>query len=221
MIYFGCVGGSGGTVHVDGVCALNAATGALVWQYQLGITNIGDGQGRLIAHGGTVYAVYQTALCYQCGYTINITALNGATGEKMWDTALTGQLNQSYYPLGAPVLGPDGAVYEAISTNNNPNQPNLFALNADGTLKWQVSTVPSFDAPPTIVGKPAKGVLFFACSEGGSSGTTCAMSAATGALLWESSDGNLASYDSWAPVVTGGAVYNDCLNNDLCVYKLH
>ena len=35
------------------------------------------------------------------------------------------------------MLGPDGTVYEGISTNNNPNQPNQFSsLNADGSLKW-------------------------------------------------------------------------------------
>jgi outer membrane protein assembly factor BamB len=118
------------------------------------------------------------------------------------------------------VLGPDGTVYEGISTNNNPNQPNQFALNADGSLKWQVSTVPSFDAPSTIVGKAGKSVLFLACTEGGNSGTTCALDANNGSLLWESSDPHIASYDSFAPVVTGGAVYNDCNNNNLCRYGL-
>ena len=36
----------------------------------------------LIAQGGTVYAAYQTASCNGCGYTIDVTALNGATGAK-------------------------------------------------------------------------------------------------------------------------------------------
>jgi outer membrane protein assembly factor BamB len=220
LVYFGCTGGGGETITVDGICALNASTGVLVWQYQFGGAGIGDGQGRLIAAGGTVYAAYQTANCCQCGYTVDVTVVNGANGAKIWDTELTGQLNDSYFPLGPPVLGPDGTVYEGISTNNNPNQPNQFALNADGTIQWQVSTLPSFDAPSTIVGPSGKSVLFLACTEGGSSGTTCALDAKTGSLIWESSDGYLASYDSFAPVVTGGAVYNDCNDNDLCVSEV-
>jgi len=220
-VYFGCVGGGSGDPVTDtGVCAVNASTGALVWQYQLGCTCGGDGQGRLIAQGGTVYAAYQTANCYQCGYTIDVTALNESTGAKIYDTPLTGQLNDSYYPLGPPVLGPDGTVYEGLNANNNPNQPNQFALNANGTLQWQVSTVPSFGAPPTLVGKSGKGVLFFACSGAQNGGTTCALDASNGSVVWNSSDGGLASYDSFAPPVTGGAVYNDCNNNDLCVYKV-
>jgi outer membrane protein assembly factor BamB len=220
MVYFGCAGSSGETVDVTGICALDASTGALVWQYQLGVSFAGDGAGRLIAQSGTVYAAYMTANCYQCGYTIDVTAVNGSTGAEIWDTALTGQLNQSYYPLGAPVLGPDGTVYEGISTNNNSDQPNQFAVNADGSLKWQVSTVPSFDAPSTIVGKSGKSVLFLACSGGENGGTTCGLDASNGSVLWNSSDQGLASYDSFAPVVTGDAVYNDCNDNDLCRYEL-
>jgi outer membrane protein assembly factor BamB len=129
-------------------------------------------------------------------------------------------VNKSCYPRGRPCFDPDGTVYEGISTNNNSNQPNQFALNADGTLQWQVSTVPSFDAPPTLVGKSGKGVLFFACSGRENGGTTCALDASNSSVLWNASDQGLASYDSFAPPVTGGAVYNDCLDNDLCVYKL-
>jgi outer membrane protein assembly factor BamB len=217
MVYFGCTSGGGDVVTVTGVCAVNASSGALVWQYQLGLVGHGDGQGRLIAHGGTVYAVYQTAICNQCGYTINVTALNGATGAKLWDTALTGQLLGSYYPIGAPVLGQDGSVYEGISTSNNANQPNLFALSGSGTLRWSESTTQQLPDPPTIVGKSRLGVLFFGCSSGGSSGSTCAFSSYNGKLRWESTDG----YESgdFAPVVTGGAVYNTCNDNDICAYK--
>jgi outer membrane protein assembly factor BamB len=219
MVYFGCTGGGGKEVTVTGVCALNASTGVLVWQTQLGVTFAGDGQGRLIAHGGKVYAAYQTANCNQCGYTIDVTALNETTGVPLWDTALTGQLVGSYYPIGAPVAGPGGSVYEGISTSNNPNQPNLFALNAGGTLLWSDSTTQSLPDPPTIVGKSRRGVLFFGCSSGGTSGSTCAFSSLDGSFLWESTDG----YESgdFAPVVTGARVYNTCSFNDICAYKLH
>ncbi len=218
MVYFGCTGGSGQTIDVDGVCALNAATGALVWQHQLGVASNGDGEGRLSAQGGTVYVAYQTALCNQCGYTIDVTALNGSTGAVLWDTALTGQLTDSFYPVGAPAIGPDGSVYQGISTSNNPNQPNLFALSANGSLQWSQSTAPALYDPPTLVGPSQHGALFFECSEGGSSGTTCAFNAHTGALLWESSDGYEAG--GFAPVITGGAVYNDCNFNNICAYAL-
>jgi outer membrane protein assembly factor BamB len=218
MVYFGCTGSSSDTVDVDGVCALNASTGALVWQYQLGGTNIGDGEGRLIASGGTVYAAYRTAFCNQCDYTLHVTALNGTTGAELWDMALTGDLDDSYDLVGPPVLGPDGSVYQGITTSNNPNQANLFALNSDGTIRWSQSTISSLPDPPTLVGSSQRGALFFGGSEGGSSGTTCAFDARTGSLLWESSDGYEAG--DFAPVVTGGVVYNDCNFNDICAYKL-
>jgi outer membrane protein assembly factor BamB len=218
LVYFDCVGGGGDVITDTGVCALNASTGAFVWQYELGLTGHGDGQAGIIAKGGKVYAVYETAVCNQCGYTIDVTALNGATGAKLWDTPLTPQLVGSYFPIGAPALGPDGTVYQGISTSNNPNQPNLFALTPTGTVLWSASTLQQIPDAPTIVGKSKQGVLFFGCSSGGSSGSTCAFASSTGAFLWESTDGSESG--NFAPVVTGGHVYNTCNFNNICTYAL-
>jgi len=219
LVYFGCSGGPQYAAKVIGTCALNATTGALVWNAQIGDPTWGDWQGRLVARKGTLYEAYQTANCYNCGYTIDIVALNETSGATLWDTPITSQLVNSFYPTGAPTLGQTGTAYQAISTSNNANQPNLFAVDATGTIAWRLSTIQNLGNTATVVGGGAKQVLFYACFGNGTQGTTCAYNPHNGSLLWTSSDQNLAS--RFAPVVAGGVVYNDCNSNSVCAYAPH
>lgn len=216
LVYFGCAGGSGFTAKLAGTCALDADSGGLVWNVSVGDPNHADWQGRLVARSGTIYETYQTVNCYQCGYTIDMLALDGASGGTLWDTPLTPVLVNAYYPTGAPTIGADGTIYQAISTSNNPNQPNLFAVNADGTIQWQVSSVQNLGNSPTIVGHGRRSVLFYGCGGAGTSGTTCAYDPTNGTLLWTSQEQGWAS--RFAPVVTGGVVYNNCNSNSICAY---
>ena len=220
MVYFGCRGGNGELITVTGVCAVNASTGAYVWQTQLGCTCAGDGRGYLTAQGGTVYVAYRTANCYQCGYTLDVTALNGSTGAVLWDTPITAQGVNQFDINASPALGPNGAVYAGIDTANDPNQANQFALNAaDGSILWQVSTTYAFGGSPSIVGKGKKSVLFFTCSY--NLGSVCALNASTGSLIWQATTGGGApTYDSVSPMITAGSVYNFC-GTSICSWALN
>lgn len=212
MVYFGCRG-SGSVITVTGVCAVNAATGAYVWQTQLGCTCAGDGRGYLTAKAGTVYVAYRTAICNQCGYTLDVTALNGSTGTVLWDTPMTAQGVNQFDINAPPALGSDGTVYAGLNTSNNSSQPNQFALNgANGSILWQVSTAYAYGGSPSIVGKGKKSVLFFTCFY--NLGSVCALDASTGSPLWQASSGGGApTYDSVSPMVTGGSVYNFCTDS--------
>jgi hypothetical protein len=217
-IYVGCSGAARyPVIQVVGVCAFSSG-GSVVWQYQLGRDSNGngtDGNGNLVAQGGTVYAAYQTN-CTPCNYSIDITALNGATGAPRWDTVLAGPFNGEAYPAGAPALGPDGSTYEVIGEGGGDGYEQLFALNSNGALRWKDGNSVALSGTPTLVGKGKKGALIFSCATGQGTGTTCAFGASNGSFLWESSDPD--DEPAYSPVVTGGAVYNSCYFNNICVY---
>lgn len=102
--------------------------------------------------------------------------------------------------------------------NNDPNNPQLVALNArNGTIRWKNYYSPALASSPSIV-SPAKGneVLFNECIYGTNGGTTCAIDGNSGALLWQSTDGEFDG--SVPPTVTHGTVYEVCGYNDMCIY---
>jgi outer membrane protein assembly factor BamB len=214
MVYFGCTGFANGPVTVIGVCAVNATTGQLVWQEQLGDTQWTDGSGRIAAVGGKVYVADVTVTCYTCNYTIDVWVLDGATGTTLWDTPITGVLNGANAPVGPPAVA-DGKVYQVI--NAQGPAAGLVALNArTGKILWSTPNN-TLESAPTVV-QPTAGdaALFTTCSGNGIIGTTCAFDGATGALIWNSPDSGVTS--SPTPVVTGGALYNVCGYNVICTY---
>jgi outer membrane protein assembly factor BamB len=219
VIYVGCSGVARyPVIQVVGVCAFTTG-GSLLWQHQLGNDSSGngtDGNGNLVAQNGRVYAAYETN-CTQCNYSLDITALNGASGTAQWDTPIAGPFNGEAYFAGPPVLGPDGSTYEVIGEGGGDGYEQLFALNAKGSLRWKDGNSVAFAGTPTLVGKGKKGVLFFSCATGQGTGTTCAFDASKGSFLWESSDAN--DTPAYSPIVTGGVVYNSCGFNNICIYQ--
>jgi outer membrane protein assembly factor BamB len=215
-IYVGCSGAARyPTVQVVGMCAFKS-NGKLLWQQQLGKDSNGngtDGAGLISAQGDAVYVTYKTN-CNQCNYDIDVAELGGSGGF-VWDTAIGGPFNGEDNATGAPVIGPDGSIYEAVDGST----PTVTALNANGSPQWTVDTTQNhLYGAPTLAGKPAKkthGVLFFTCGAQ-NQGTTCALDAANGSLLWQSTDINVEL--PYPPLVTGGAVYNTCGFNNICIY---
>jgi outer membrane protein assembly factor BamB len=219
-IYVGCSGTkSYPDIKRTGLCAYKS-TGKLIWDKQLGKDSGKhgtDGSGMVAAQGNTVYVVYNTN-CNSCNYNIDVAAIDGGTGGTIWDSAIAGPLNGEAHALGAPVVGPDGSTYTAIGAPNGDQR--VFALGPNGALLWSIdATINHLYGTPTLAGKTkgtVNGVLFFTCGAQGQ-GTTCALDASTGSLIWQSTDINVSF--NYAPIVTGGAVYNTCGFQNICIYE--
>jgi outer membrane protein assembly factor BamB len=219
-IYVGCSGAkSYPDIKRTGLCAYKS-TGKLIWDKQLGKDSSGkgtDGSGMVAAQGNTVYVAYMTN-CNSCNYNIDVAAIDGTTGKPIWDTAVAGPLNGEAHALGAPVVGPDGSTYTVIGAPNGDQ--HVFALDPNGKQVWSIdATVNHLYGTPTLAGKTkgkVNGALFFTCGAQGQ-GTTCALDASTGALIWQSTDINVSFV--YPPVVTGGAVYNTCGFQNICIYE--
>jgi outer membrane protein assembly factor BamB len=213
MVYVGCSGEPGLAVGVQGICAVNAATGQGVWATQLGGNGDyqwGDGSGRLLATKGVVYANYETSTCYSCDYTIDVVALNGATGATVWDTPVTPTLNNSYGPEGPPALH-GKQVFAALDCCDAGNDSGLVALSTKtGQVLWHAESTNWFASSPSIVND----VTFVECVH--LDGTICAFRTTDGSPLWNSPDSGAAG--GITPIITGGIAYEVCGSNDVCLY---
>jgi outer membrane protein assembly factor BamB len=219
MVYVGCSGVSRyPQIQVVGACAFTAG-GTFVWQHQLGNdsnNNGTDGSGLISAVGSNVYVAYKTN-CNQCNYSVDVTALDGASGNTLWDTVIAGPYNGEANALGAPVVGPDGATYEAVGANDDLS---VTSLSSSGASQWSVDTT-NFHlyGAPTLAGKTkgsTHGALFFTCGAQ-NQGTTCALDASNGSMIWQSSDINVQF--AFPPLVADGVVYNVCGFNNICIYE--
>ncbi len=212
MAYIGCNLVSG----LQGICAVNTATGGLAWATQLGGQvgccgyQNGDGSGNLIADKGIVYANYMTMNCYQCNYTVDAVALNGSTGVSIWDTPITPVLNNSYGPVGPPALH-GKQLFSVLQCCDAQNDSGLVKLNArTGQIAWHTETGYWLSSSPSLVND----VVFLQCQH--APGTLCAFDAAKGSLLWTSPDPDIGGNPP--PAITGGAAYEVCGYNNICVY---
>ena len=171
----------GGVVYVgsgdNNVYALNAITGAQIWNYTTG--------------GPINWA--SPAVAYGYVYVDsndgNVYALDAATGTQVWN-----------FSTGSPVYSSpavaDGVVYVG-STNGY-----VYALNAVmgsqewGTQVWNFSTGSAVWSSPAIV----SGVVYV----GSDNGNVYALNATTGAPMWSFSTGSAVRS---SPAVVGGVIY--------------
>jgi len=146
IVYVGC----GNTLY-----ALNASTGALLWQYASAFSDAAYGAWPAVADG----IVY-----FGSGYPDDtIYALNARTGALMWKYTTLNAVHSS------PAVA-DRVVYVSSSDGN------LYALDANtGTLLWSY-----FIADPTSPAV-ANGVVYIGALVTG----TFALDAMTGNLLWQ------------------------------------
>lgn len=217
MLYVGCNLVSG----LQGICAVNATTGALAWATQLGGEVCGtsycwgDAAGNLIAQKGVVYANYLTMNCYQCAYTIDVVALNESTGAITWDSPMTQSLDGQY---SESVTGPPAIrgkkVFSVLACCDADSDSGFVELDATtGKIGWHAELPVWLSSSPSLVND----VAFAECSHGYSGGTLCAYATTDGSFLWNSPDQGVTG--SAAPPITGGVVYGICGYNDVCLYS--
>jgi outer membrane protein assembly factor BamB len=208
-----------GAVYVgtadSGLFALNAQTGAVVWNYTSvnewvrtplvadGLVFFGDREGyfyALNAHSGTLVwksrlgsgdisspASIANGVVYVTGGDGNLHALNAKTGAVLW------MFTNGYFYSPSPTVA-DGVVYIGSSLVGYPNK--LYAVNANtGVQLWSYPTNDVVQSSPAVAG----GVVYFS-----SDGTLYALNAHTGDLLWSNAT---EAYSLSNATVANGVVY--------------
>ena len=134
--------GVNGTIYVgcdDGIVyALDGATGQKVWGYPTGGV---VSSSPAIGADGTVYVASTEYIGehWVGQYRGIVYALNGASGQKVWDFWTGDSVNSS------PAIGADGTVY--IGSDDS----KLYALDgATGVAKWAFATLAGLESSPVI-----------------------------------------------------------------------
>ena len=163
--------------------AVNARTGALLWQSPLGVAHLDcQGSSPPAVSDGVVYV----GSCY------GMFAINAATGARLWQNADVGPvLGNPFYANGPAVA--NGVVY---FTASNGNVYALYAANGDED--WSFSRPYGFAGAPAV----ANGVVYVATTNG----VVIALVAETGAVLWTSAR-TPSSEVGGPPSVANGVVY--------------
>jgi outer membrane protein assembly factor BamB len=96
-----------------------------------------------LSHDGSVVYVTTSG--------IRLHALDALTGIELWELVLERRRNGARAPNYTPVVGDDGTIYVGLDEG-------LFAVNPDGSLKWQFKTGRRRIFSPPAIG--ADGTLF-------------------------------------------------------------
>lgn len=173
--------------------ALNALTGALVWQQPIPMFGPDDDVGSGITiNNGSVYLSSKNGRVY---------ALNEGTGAITWSTAIGVPANGD---ISTQAISSQGTLY--VGSING----YLYALNAStGTILWRVKTGGPIFSSPAI----ANGVVYFASLDH----KFYAVDASTGTILWSYTTGSF-SYSS--PTVVNGWLYCGSGDGKLYAFSL-
>lgn len=176
---------SGGVAYLSceraDVCALDAASGRLLWR-----TTVGNDFAPVMpaVSGGIVYVGWSRPA--------TVTALEASTGAILWSS----QIAAGGYDMKGPPVVAGGLVYQAAADGK------VHALDATtGTPRW--ATDVSLPSAPAL----ADGVLYVGGSPapGASGGSFHALRATTGQVLWKRPAQSTDRLES--PVVSGGRLY--------------
>lgn len=151
--------------YINGVAALNPATGATVWNYQGPANPTVNG---LTAAGSRAYADDSRELSYNP--TLNyvyagqqdgsIVALNAKTGAPVWTVSVVGAgtygnatgAESAPFTLYYPMAGTDGVVLSAPNGGESPFRGHLDAYDAKtGALLWRAWNTPDPTQTPYIL----------------------------------------------------------------------
>lgn len=161
------------------VIALNATTGAVVWNYPVAQYGPDDDVGSgITVTNGIVYASSKNGSVY---------ALHEDTGTLAWSTPIGQDSNGD---ISTQAVSDNGTLYVGTISGN------LYALNAlTGAKLWKTHAASSIFSSPAV----ANGVVYFS-----SFNKIYALNASTGAILWNYLTG-ANSYSS--PIVVNGWLY--------------
>jgi outer membrane protein assembly factor BamB len=189
-----------------GICALNAKTGVLVWNYAI-YTDGGIAvdslpyNGPVVSKGVLFFGESDTASFAHVGYMV---ALDAATGAVDWvdGNCEDPQVNDCNLISSAPdAVDTGNVIYETGLANGN--NANICDRNAtDGTNIWCSDIL--FDTELALTIKSKK--VLFPVSNDGSNTSLTAISESTGKVDWTLSVPGV-DHSYFAPAVADGTVY--------------
>jgi outer membrane protein assembly factor BamB len=206
MVYTECLNSDPDTVVT--FCALDAGTGATIWQYAP--PTLGYFFPPAVSNG-VVYAGGLVTYSRENNYSNQgiVYALFAATGALLWQRPLTAALGRGHDAIvtTTPAVA-NGAVYIGAADFNDPSFGYLLALDSgSGALIWSYKTQAGIQSSPIV----ANGVVYF-----GSSDTNIyALDSTTGALLWKYPIGSPVTS---SPVVANGMLY---VGSGFYMYAFH
>lgn len=186
---------SDGTLLVgdyDGIFNAYSTDGSLKWSVNLNSLSDKAKDGFVkysspaIAADGTIYIGMEND---------NILfALNPDTGELIWEFPTGGDIRAT------PVIDSNGVIYIA-STDDN-----LYAINPDGTLKWEVTYGTYTAGTPAISENLNRIYLTYKTSD--NTGSLSAFNLTDGSLIWDSDPRPLAKMELGGPTIAeDGTIY--------------
>ena len=125
-------GGIGSAVAVDQDGNIYVGTNAAVWSFREDGTLRWKSSALTVTESGS-FAINGNVIYAGLKGNDGIVALDMATGDIKWKTLLADTDSFS------PVIGPDGTIYYA-----SRNTKKVYAINPDGTKKWETSAVATF-----------------------------------------------------------------------------
>ncbi|MBI5766349.1 MAG: PQQ-binding-like beta-propeller repeat protein [Verrucomicrobia bacterium] len=168
-----------GTVYVgsnDGLLYAVNPDGTTKWTHSFNITN---GSTTVTNPAANSPAIGADGTIYLKVADGSLHAINPADGTEKWKASVNAPLSSFY---GSPVVGADGTIYQGSDENDS----RLYAINPDGTPKWNFRADSGVYTAPAI---DAAGNLYFCTLTGGVYSLTPA-----GTLRWRAvSGGNISS----------------------------
>ncbi len=186
------------------MCAMDAATGDILWQYSS--DSVTDFFQAAVSNG----VVYVGGLNDEQPRANFVSALDAATGSLLWQRPLTGTLNKGigFSTTTTPAVA-DSVVYIGTADPNDDSHGYMYAIDAHtSALLWKYETAGGINSSAAV----ANGVVYF----GSDDENIYALDAAIGALLWK--------YATGGKVVSSPAVVNGMLfvgSNDTYLYAFH
>jgi outer membrane protein assembly factor BamB len=137
--------GPDGTVYVRSeegrLHAINPDTGAIKWSFRLGDTATRTYSSPVVAPDGTIY----------CAGSDNKLYAITANGTQKWSYATD-------FIYSSPAIASDGTIYFGVAAPTR----RLFALNPDGTRKWDFIAGDTVSSSPVI---GPDGSIYFGCAD--------------------------------------------------------
>lgn len=210
-----------GTLYLSeaGISALDAATGAPLWQFDLTPFI----QGSPAVANGMVYFAATDNNVYALNAATGVLVWKYATGAPIWSTpavangmVYVGSNDYNFYALNATTgalvwkYAMTGVAYDAAVANGviYVTSDALYAFNAaTGSLLYKTAWTPAY--VPTV----ANGVLYV----GGPNHNIYAVDAGTGAVLWSYQTGDWVEV---APAVVNGMLYVGSLDGNFYAFGL-
>jgi outer membrane protein assembly factor BamB len=206
MIYTNCqIDADSGTGHA-GICALNAKTGALIWNYAIyvdsGDVDSAPYNSPVFDQGRVFFGESDTASFGHVGYMV---ALDAATGALLWidGNCANPQGNDCNF-IGTEPAAVDSGLLIYDTGLQSGNQSNLCARSeADGTAVWCSDILFDVGEAPSVGGGK---VLFVVADSSGTSSLLTALDEQSGVVAWQKTVADL-TRPYLAPATDGITVY--------------